>query len=132
MELIRLLFSVNVSQNWVVLYLIAEYQLLTQDDTYQDFASALAEHLLSQITESGEFMYYNIYLDRELGPEDNQEYFSFYYPGEALCGLAQFMKLLSALDRERFFPLLHKALHFLLVERPQVRADHYNVLPIVG
>lgn len=113
----------------LALYLIAEYQLLTQDDSYQGFAAALAEHLLSQITESGEFMYYNIYLDRELGPEDNQEYFSFYYPGEALCGLSQFLKTLPVADRERFFPLLHKALHFLLVERPKVRADHYSDLP---
>lgn len=113
----------------LALYLIAEYQLLTKDETYQRFASALAEHLLSQITASGEFMYYNIYLNRELGPEDNQEYFSFYYPGEALCGLAQFIKTQPDSERGRYFPRLHKALHFLLVERPKVRADHYSNLP---
>ena len=41
------------------LYLIAEYELVSGDTRYRAYADKLAWHLLHQITESGEFLYYN-------------------------------------------------------------------------
>lgn len=113
----------------IALYLAAEYQLLTGDPQYEDWANQLAWHLLHQITGSGEFMYYNIYLDQPVTEADNQKYFSFYYPGEAVCGLAKYLHLIDAGSRAPFFDKLRQALEFLLVVRPRTRASEYTVVP---
>ncbi len=113
----------------IALYLAAEYQLLTQDTQYQTWADQLAWHLLHQITSSGEFIYYNIYLDREVNEDQNQEYFSFYYPGEAVCGMAKYLHLIAPEKREPFFEQLRKALSFLLDVRPRTRAGEYTKIP---
>jgi hypothetical protein len=113
----------------VALYLASEYQLLSADNRYETWCHQLAWHLLHQITETGEFIYYNIYLDRPVTAEENHQYFSFYYPGEAVCGLAKYLHLARPEDREPFFNGLRKALHYLLVIRPQERATEYTVVP---
>lgn len=113
----------------IALYLMAEYQLVTGDTRYQEWADKIAWHLLNQITASGEFIYYNIYLDKPVTEAENQNYFSFYYPGEAVCGLAKYLHLLDAGDREAIFGKLRKALEFLLVIRPSTRASEYTVVP---
>ncbi|EIC23474.1 hypothetical protein Thi970DRAFT_01145 [Thiorhodovibrio frisius] len=113
----------------IALYLASEYQLLTGDTRYQGWIHQLAWHLLHQITETGEFIYYNIYLDRPVTPADNHQYFSFYYPGEAVCGLAKYLHLAAPKDREPFFSGLRKALHYLLVIRPRERAEEYTAVP---
>lgn len=113
----------------IALYLLAEYQLLTGDTSYQKWADRLAWHLLNQITASGEFIYYNIYLDIPVKEEDNQKYFSFYYPGEAVCGLAKYLHLVDPKDRTPIFDKLRQALEFLLVVRPSTRASEYTVVP---
>lgn len=113
----------------IALYLLADYQLLSGDTQYQVWADRLAWHLIHQVTASGEFIYYNIYLDREIDAEGNREYFSFYYPGEAVCGLAKYLHLVDAAAREPYFEKLRKALAFLLVERPHTRADQYTEVP---
>ncbi|TVQ97085.1 MAG: hypothetical protein EA399_13855 [Desulfovibrionales bacterium] len=113
----------------IALYLLAEYQLLTGDDRYQAWADRLAWHLVNQVTASGEFRYYNIYLDKPVSEEDNQKYFSFYYPGEAVCGLAKYLHLAAPGDRELIFQKLRKALEFLLLVRPKTRASEYTALP---
>jgi hypothetical protein len=111
------------------LYLLAEYQLLTGDDTYRDFADALARHTLAQITDSGEFIYYNIYLDEVITTETNAKYFSFYYPGEALCGLAKYLHLLKSEDRSTYFERMTLALNYLITIRPTERASEYTEVP---
>ncbi|GAB6058603.1 hypothetical protein [Desulfonatronum parangueonense] len=113
----------------IALYLASEYQLLTQDSQYQSWADQLAWHLLHQITSSGEFIYYNIYLDREVTEKQNQEYFSFYYPGEAVCGMAKYLHLIAPEHRGLFFEKLRKALTFLLDVRPRTRAGEYTKVP---
>ncbi len=113
----------------IALYLAAEYQMLTGDTRYQKWASELAWHLVHQITASGEFIYYNIYLDHPISEEENARYFSFYYPGEAVCGLAKYLHLVDAHTRIPFFEKLHRALHFLLIIRPKTRAKEYTAIP---
>lgn len=116
----------------LALYLLAEYQMLTGDDRYREWSDRFAWHLLNQITDSGEFIYYNIYLDKPVTEAENQNYFSFYYPGEAVCGLAKYLHLVDSADRGLFVEKLRKALEFLLLVRPRTRADYYSVLPSDG
>lgn len=85
--------------------------------------------MLNQITGTGEFIYYNIYLDKEISEEENFDYFSFYYPGEALCGLAKYLPFLSDDDQELYLNKIKQALDFLIKVRPEVRASEYSVLP---
>jgi hypothetical protein len=111
------------------LYLLARYELFYGDSTYRVWAERLYQHLLGQITTSGEFIYYHIYLDNKITEENNQEYFSFYYPGEALCGIATYMKLLPEKKRKAGFEKVRSALHFLLQVRPITHTKHYASLP---
>ncbi|TAN50074.1 MAG: hypothetical protein EPN21_09840 [Methylococcaceae bacterium] len=113
----------------IALYLIAEYELVSGDGQYRHWADKIAWHLLNQITAGGEFIYYNIYLDQPIDETQNAQYFSFYYPGEAVCGLAKYLHLASADIQAEFFARLHKALEFLIVERPKTRADQYTAVP---
>lgn len=111
------------------LYLLADYQLVTGDTRYQAWADQLAWHLINQITASGEFIYYNIYLDQPITEAQNHQYFSFYYPGEAVCGLAKYLHLLSPAERKPYFDKLKLALKFLLEIRPHTRASEYTAVP---
>jgi len=47
--------------------------------------------------------------------EENLQYFSFYYPGEAVCGLAKYLYLVTGKTRQTYFEKLRKALQFLIV-----------------
>ncbi len=115
----------------IALYALSEYQRLTGSNEYRGWADQLARHLLDQITESGEFIYYHTYLDKLITQEENKNYFSFYYPGEALCGLASYYK--HVCDSRDLGVEIHKkvsrALRFLIVDRPGLRAQHYTSLP---
>jgi len=113
----------------IALYLLAEYQLLTGDERYRSWADKIAWHLVNQITASGEFIYYNIYLDQPVPEADNGKHFSFYYPGEAVCGLAKYLHLADAANRAETCARLRKALEFLISVRPGLRADQYTVVP---
>ena len=116
----------------IALYLLADYQSVTGDDRYREWADMFAWHLLNQITANGEFIYYNIYLDKPVTEKENQNHFSFYYPGEAICGLAKYLHLLDTENRREFFEKLRKALEFLLIVRPVTRASEYSAVPSDG
>lgn len=113
----------------ITLYLLCEYQLLTGDKTYTELAKQIGRHVISQITDNGEFLYYYIYLDKSVTAENNQEHFSFYYPGEAVCGLAKYFCIAMPEERHRILPRLKAALHFLLNVRPNVHRIHYTKVP---
>ncbi len=113
----------------LALYMLAEYQLVTGDKQYLEWASKIAWHLINQVTASGEFIYYNIYLDKPIGEQENQNYFSFYYPGEAVCGMARYYHIADAEDKRIILEKLNKALEFLLEERPRTRSEHYTAVP---
>jgi hypothetical protein len=115
----------------VALYALSEYRHVCNDDRYNHAAKLLANHLVEQITDSGEFIYYKIYLDNPVSETDNQHHFSFYYPGEALCGLAGYCLHIVNDNNEkaRILEAVHRALRFLIIERPRTRAEEYRALP---
>ncbi|MBB4284396.1 hypothetical protein [Roseospira goensis] len=119
----------------VALYALGEYRRLTGDPRYDDVARKIARHLVEQIADSGEFVYYKYYLDQHVTAAENHAYFSFYYPGEALCGLAGYcLHILGdgpddADERACILDAAHRAMRFLIVERPGTRAEHYRSLP---
>ncbi len=116
------------------LYALALYQQLYGDGRYAKAARNLATHLVNEVKDDGEFRYYHIYLDELVAWEDNQKYFSFYYPGEALIGLANYCQHVCDSDEERasIYAKTHDALKFLLHERPIQHKEHYQTLPSDG
>ena len=113
----------------IALYVLAEYQLMTGDARYRHLADQIAWHLAHQITASGEFIYYHVYLDKFITEAENKNYFSFYYPGEAICGLAKYLHLVKPSERGEYFERLHRALDFLIRVRPKTRSDQYTGVP---
>lgn len=113
----------------LALYFVAQYQLLTGDRCYEKYAAALAWHLIGQITQTGEFIYYNIFLDKEISETENSQYFSFYYPGEALCGLAKYLAFAPEDEKPVLTDKIRQALDFLIHVRPIERAAEYSDLP---
>lgn len=116
----------------LALYALSYYQHLTGDSQYEDRAHALSRHLISQITDTGEFIYYYIYLDKRVSLDENKNYFSFYYPGEALIGLIAYYKYLvkDSIDyRQKIRDQIAKALDFLINERPKLYQSKFTRLP---
>ena len=113
------------------LYMLAEYQRLTGDRQYERWSMLLKNHIIAQITGSGEFFYYNVYLDKPVTLEENAAHFNFYYPGEAVIGLASYCKYVESDSAEKDLILekLKRALRFLYVDREQIHADKYTSLP---
>ncbi|MEO8496005.1 MAG: hypothetical protein ABI614_13105, partial [Planctomycetota bacterium] len=113
------------------LYVLALYQHLYRDARYAGPAKLLANHLINELNDQGEFRYYHIYLDKPVGWAENQRYFSFYYPGEAILGLSHFSQHVcqSDVERQHVFDKLHRALRFLLRERPHLHKEHFQTLP---
>ena len=116
------------------LYSLTEYRRHTGDSRYDDKAAELANHLISEIQPSGEFRYYHVYLDKFVDIKDNQKYFSFYYPGEALIGLAGYARYICSDDteREKIYRKIHRALEFLILQRPVLHKQHFTSLPADG
>lgn len=113
----------------IALYLLAEYQSYSADRRFDSWGRKLARHLLGEILESGEFRYYHIYLDKPVRPDQNDEYFSFYYPGEAVCGLARYYQIATQDMQGDIAAGVRKALRFLLEIRPHTRKEHYTKIP---
>lgn len=115
----------------VFLYALVEYEKLTKNKKFSAYAEGLAQHLLHQILPTGEFVYYSIINDQEIKPEDNSKNFNFYYPGEALLGLAAYLdeNKNTIKNSEAFNRKLHDALNFLIYERPKIYATQFPALP---
>lgn len=113
------------------LYMLASYQKLFHNAEYADHARRLAHHLVNEILDTGEFMYYHVYLDRRVSREANRSHFSFYYPGEAIVGLANYCAHVgpSPQLKEAVYARVHSALRFLILERPRLYAAHFTRLP---
>jgi hypothetical protein len=113
------------------LYMLALHQNLFRDDTYANAARRLAWHLVSEILDTGEFMYYHIYLDQRVSRAANRAHFSFYYPGEAIVGLANYCAHVcqSPQEKEAIYARVHAALRFLILDRPRLYAPYFASLP---
>ena len=113
------------------LYMLAFYQKLFGDAKYADHAQRLGRHLVGEFLDTGEFMYYHVYLDKRVPREANRSLFSFYYPGVAIIGLANYCAHVcqSSREKEAVYARLHDALRFLILDRPRLYAEHFTSLP---
>lgn len=113
------------------LLVLGTYQRLYGVSKYKDKARLLATHLVNEIRKDGEFRYYHVYLGEKVSMKRNPELFSFYYPGEALIGLASYCQFVCDSDEERrdILSKVHKAITYLLVDRPKYYAQYFESLP---
>ena len=125
----------------IALVALMQYYRLTGDDRYMDVATAMARHLLGRIADDGEFIGYYIHPVYDDGRplvdvpmEMRRLLFSFYYPGEALFGMALYD--LHAPDNDALKAELRaggrKALDFLVDVRPERYPDLFLSLPADG
>ncbi len=114
----------------IYLYVLSEYRRLSGDASFAEVESLLVNHMLSEIQDDGEFIYYHVYLDKRVDRERNRELFSFFYPGEALCGLVAYYKNSASADEKVVLKTkIQSALRFLVEERPRLYADQFAALP---
>ena len=120
---------------------IMKYIEETGDKTYDEILKKYIRHLLSRISESGEMYGYYIHPNVQNGQplinlteDERRQLFSFYYPGEALLGLALFANYFED-DKElvsRVIKKSKKALDWLVDERPKIYAEMFTALPSDG
>ena len=120
---------------------LMRYYQATGDTKYNKYIYGIAWHLLSRVDEDGEMIGYYIHPSYNNGqpiieptPQEKKELFSFYYPGEALLGLALFEQQmpLKRKDRRELRQAAQKALDFLVDIRPKKYADMFKSLPSDG
>ena len=115
------------------------YYIQTGDECYRKQLDGLVRHILSRVDKDGEMLGYYIHPKFNEGkalinPPDEvkKELFSFYYPGEALLGLALYYQYIKDIDIELKEDIRVKsemALDFLVDERP-IKYDYmFESLP---
>jgi hypothetical protein len=122
----------------MILIAMMRYRIVTGDKSYDEFIKKYTRHLLSRIYKTGEMLGYYIHPAFqegnpliEMSDSERRETFSFYYPGEALLGLALFANHFDE-DDELLDEVLEKseiALDWIVDERPNVYADLITALP---
>ncbi|MEA1922681.1 MAG: protein containing Six-hairpin glycosidase-like domain protein [Pseudomonadota bacterium] len=118
---------------------LVRYTMLSKDYTFTKEMSGLVRHLLSRIDDEGEMIGYYLHPLYNDGkpiinpsPTVKKELFSFYYPGEALLGLALYYRHLEFKDEALNIEIRHKskkALDFLVQTRPLRYAHLFTPLP---
>ncbi len=118
---------------------LVRYTLLSGDFTFAKEMAGLVQHLLSRIDEGGEMIGYYLhpkYNDGKpiINPSEvvKKELFSFYYPGEALLGLALYYRHIESKDEKLTIEIRQKsmqALDFLILQRPLKYAHLFPSLP---
>jgi len=118
---------------------IMHYYIKTGDECYRKEIDGLVRHILSRVDEDGEMLGYYIHPKFKggkplLNPDDEikKELFSFYYPGEALLGLALYYHHIKDGDENLKLEVKEKsekALDFLVDVRP-IKYDYlFDTLP---
>lgn len=118
---------------------IMHYYIHTGDECYRKEMDGLVRHILSRVDKDGELIGYYIHPNFNdgkslLNPDDEtkKELFSFYYPGEALLGLALYYLHVRDIDKKLKKDLLAKsemALDFLVDIRPVKYIHMFESLP---
>jgi len=125
----------------IALVALMRYYQLTGDTRYNEYIFGMAQHIISRIREDGELTGYYIHPRFNdgrpiLSPTEQQvgELFSFYYPGEALLGLALFEREMPLTDeyRREVKDAARRALDFLVKVRPVKYAEKFEPLPSDG
>lgn len=121
---------------------LIHYFRLTRDDQYNKYIDGLVYHILSRVSETGEligyFIHPSFYEGNEITDPDEEtkkQLFSFYYPGEALLGLALYVLHIPDIKLDLRALILEKskmALDFLIHERPEKYHYMFSPLPADG
>ena len=122
----------------LALIMMMQYRIMSGDKSYDEYIKGYTRHILSRMCPSGELMGYYIHPQYhngepllEMTDEERKAMFSFYYPGEALLGLALFMKHFKD-DMELNAEVRAKseiALDWIINERPKCYAELFTALP---
>ena len=122
----------------MILVALMKYRNETGDKSYDEYIRKYTRHILSRVYKTGEIMGYYIHPSFQEGrplvnmtDEERRATFSFYYPGEALLGLALFANYFED-DEELKQDVLQKAqlaLDWIVDERPKIYADLFTALP---
>ena len=117
------------------------YRQFSKDSKYDKYIHGLANHLLSRVADDGEMIGYYIHPSFNNGKpilkpknKEKKALFSFFYPGEALLGLALYDQQmdLTVQQRQQVRDASRKALDFLVKIRPKKYADLFQPLPSDG
>ena len=122
----------------VFLVALMQYRNFTGDKSYDEYIKGYVRHILSRVYKNGEILGYYIHPAFQDGQplinmtdEERKATFSFYYPGEALLGLALFAN--NFYDDEKLVKetrkISKKALDWIVDERPKVYGDLFTALP---
>ena len=122
----------------VLLVAMMQYRSFTGGKSYDEYIKGYTRHVMSRVYKNGEILGYYIHPQFQNGQplinmtdEERKETFSFYYPGEALLGLALFAN--NFLDDEDLAKEVRKigkkALDWIVDERPHIYADLFTALP---
>lgn len=122
----------------VLLVAMMQYRSFTGDKSYDEYIKGYTRHVMSRVYKNGEILGYYIHPQFQNGQplinmtdEERKETFSFYYPGEALLGLALFAN--NFLDDEDLAKevrkISKKALDWIVDERPHIYVDLFTALP---
>ncbi len=122
----------------LALIMMMLYRNITGDKSYDEYIQGYARHLMSRMCPSGEFMGYYIHPNYHNGEpltdmteEEREKTFSFYYPGEALLGLALFMNHFTD-NPELQNEVQQKskiAMDWIINERPKLYSELFMALP---
>lgn len=122
----------------MILIAMMKYRQETDDKSYDEYIKKYTRHLLSRIYKTGEFLGYFINPNVQNGNElidmtddERRETFSFYYPGEALLGLALFANHFNDDEdlRQKVLEKSKLALDWIVNERPKIYSDLFTALP---
>ncbi len=122
----------------VFLVALMQYRNFTADKSYDEYIKGYVRHILSRVYKNGELLGYYIHPAFQDGQplinmtdEERKATFSFYYPGEALLGLALFAN--HFYDDEKLVKetrkFAKKALDWIVDERPEIYGDLFTALP---
>ena len=122
----------------VILIAMMRYRQETNDTQYDEYIKKYTRHLISRIYSTGEMLGYfinpNVQNGKELtnmNDKERKDTFSFYYPGEAMLGLALYANHFEG-DEEFKQTVIKKsklALDWLVDQRPKIYADLFTKLP---
>lgn len=122
----------------LALIAMMKYRNETDDRSYDEYIKKYSRHLMSRIYITGEMMGYYIHPQVQDGKplidmtdKERKQTFSFYYPGEALLGLALVYNYFKEDEdlKQKIRLNAQNALDWLVEERPKIYGEFFTALP---